>query len=94
MSVSRCVCLNVTFEEIKRIAVTEGGGLVAAHRATGCGGRCGLCVPYMLLMLKPGETSFPVMWEEDFRQLGILAKQMGRLEQFLRQQEAQRSGVA
>jgi len=70
------VCFDVSFERIRTLA--EDGGLPEAHRRTGCGGRCGLCLPYIQLMLTTGETVFPVMWAEDFARLGIKA---GRIHQ-------------
>lgn len=73
-AISRCVCLGVAFEDITRI--TEGCGdesaaLAEARHRTGCGSRCGLCLPYIQLAIKTGRTSFPVLWAEQFRTLGI-----------------------
>lgn len=70
-SVSRCVCMGVDFDAIVRIAGETGGGLSEAYRQTGCGARCGLCLPYIQLAIRTGKTSFPVMWAEDFEKAGV-----------------------
>ncbi len=69
MSVDRCVCLNLSFEELKRRA--EDGSLSARQLrdVTGCGGGCGMCVPYIHVMLQTGDTSLPVMPPSEFRRI-------------------------
>lgn len=69
--VHRCLCFEVEFSKIKSIAESTGGGLLEAHRRTGCGARCGLCLPYIQVMLKTGQTDLPVMWAEEFRRHGV-----------------------
>ena len=88
MPVTRCICFDVTFADIMRIAQENGGNLGAAHKITGCGARCGLCVPYIRYMAQTGETEMPVMWGDDFRRQGIIATQIERLERFLAEQES------
>jgi bacterioferritin-associated ferredoxin len=65
MGVDRCVCVGVSFEELKRIAERTGEGLDGLRARTGCGGGCGLCVPYIRQMLRTGQTDLPVMPPED-----------------------------
>jgi bacterioferritin-associated ferredoxin len=76
--VNRCLCFDVSFERLKTIADRTGGGLLEAHRQTGCGARCGLCLPYIQVMLKTGQTDLPVMWAEEFRRYGV---NPGRIQQ-------------
>ena len=76
--VHRCLCFEVEFSKIKSIADSTGGGLLEAHRRTGCGARCGLCLPYIQVMLKTGQTDLPVMWAEEFRRHGV---NPGRIQQ-------------
>jgi len=62
MAVYMCMCYPTTFEEIKEIAEEKrwktvddiGDGL-------GCGTGCGLCRPYLALMLQTGETEFEAL---------------------------------
>lgn len=58
--VDRCVCMDVTFERLHRLAA-HGAGLDELRRRTGCGAGCGLCIPYIRAMLATGRTRFPVM---------------------------------
>jgi len=54
MRVDRCECLNISFEELKKL-----GSLEAARKA-GAGVECGGCIPYLRLTFETGETSFDV----------------------------------
>lgn len=61
MAVTRCVCFQRSFRELKREAAAYGWTRVAQiTRATGCGSGCGSCVPYLQRMLQTGETCFRV----------------------------------
>lgn len=59
--VDRCVCAEVTFAALAELA-TGGPGpsldLDALRRRTGCCAGCGLCEPYVRLMLRTGRTAF------------------------------------
>ncbi|HZW09595.1 MAG TPA: (2Fe-2S)-binding protein [Phycisphaerales bacterium] len=59
--VDRCVCHNITFAELKEIALRLGNDLERVTRETGCGEGCGMCLPYIRQMLATGETEFPVI---------------------------------
>lgn len=60
--VRQCVCYPYTFLELKILARENGWKQVEdITRAVGCGGGCGLCRPYLALMLKTGETAFEVV---------------------------------
>ena len=61
MPVTRCVCHDVTFAELKAVASEAGADLDTLAARTGCGTGCGTCVPYIQLMLKTGRTEFPVL---------------------------------
>jgi bacterioferritin-associated ferredoxin len=87
MAVSRCICFDVSFDRLREIATSTGGGLLAAHKETGCGARCGLCLPYIQFMLRTGDTDLPVMWSEDFESAGISPGRLARLEKMLREAE-------
>lgn len=83
MAVTQCVCFDVTFERCLRIAEDSGQGLLGAHNATGCGARCGICIPYLTVVLKTGETDLPIMWTDDFRAHGVHPGPIAQLERRL-----------
>ena len=56
--IDRCVCRDTLFAALLPRAHAEGWDLAGLIRATGCGGQCGLCRPYLRRMLKTGETVF------------------------------------
>jgi len=61
MSVNRCVCMDLAFEELLSIARDNGLTYEELSARTGCGRGCGLCGPYVKLMLRTGRTSFEPM---------------------------------
>ncbi len=69
MAVDRCVCVDVGFDELKRLSQEQGLSADQLRRVTGCGGGCGLCVPYIHVMLRTGLTSLPVMKAYEFRSI-------------------------
>lgn len=70
--VDRCACVDITFDTIKQAAAgSDDDAILAAHKATGCAGDCGLCLPYIRLMLQTGRTAFPVMTLEEFSEAGV-----------------------
>lgn len=57
--VTRCVCDDITFKEIKKISLEMGAKNVnQLSEANICATNCKLCVPYIHRMLKTGETAF------------------------------------
>lgn len=58
LSIDRCVCRNTPFAELLPRARAEGWDIERLVEATGCGGKCGLCRPYLKRMLATGETVF------------------------------------
>lgn len=58
MSVSMCVCHNITFDDLKGMALTDASTFETLRERTGCGSGCGMCEPYIRLMLKTGQTRF------------------------------------
>lgn len=67
MAVDRCVCLNLSFDELKKLASDRSLSADQLREQTGCGGGCGMCVPYIHVMMRTGETSMPVMRPAEFR---------------------------
>lgn len=56
--VRRCVCLNVTFEEMVAAGIHS---VEHAGETFGAGTRCGTCRPYIERMTVTGETEFEVL---------------------------------
>jgi len=54
LCVDRCDCLNVSFEELKKL-----GSLEKARKA-GAGVECGGCIPYLKIVFETGETAFDI----------------------------------
>lgn len=61
MEVTRCICHDVSFAELKRLSDKEGLGLGELRDRTGCCTGCTMCEPYVRRMLRTGETEMPLM---------------------------------
>jgi len=61
MPVNRCICADVPFTELKKLADTGIRDLEELGRLTNCGKGCGMCIPYIRMMLETGITDLPVM---------------------------------
>ncbi|MEM0983021.1 MAG: (2Fe-2S)-binding protein [Planctomycetota bacterium] len=61
MYVDRCVCHDVSLEEILRIARADGLDLAQVAARTGCTTGCGMCRPYVRLTLATGRVRWPLM---------------------------------
>lgn len=85
--VNSCVCFDVSFERIREVAGENENGLLEAHRRTGCGGRCGLCLPYIKAALILQQDSLPVMWTEQFNKLGINPGRIKAIERAIARQQ-------
>lgn len=60
--VRACLCYPHTFAELKTLAEKNQWKTVAdITAAVGCGSGCGLCRPYLALMLETGETEFAIL---------------------------------
>jgi bacterioferritin-associated ferredoxin len=58
LRIERCVCVNVTFAEMKEAVRAEGLDVEGLERKYGCCRGCGLCAPYVRRMMRTGETCF------------------------------------
>lgn len=59
-NVDRCVCFDVPFTELHRYACEHGVGVEELRERFGCGRGCALCLPYIRVMLRTGQTSVPL----------------------------------
>ena len=60
--VRACLCYPHTFEAIKALAALRQWSTVREITdVLGCGSGCGLCRPYLTLLLQTGETAFAVL---------------------------------
>jgi bacterioferritin-associated ferredoxin len=69
MHVDRCICHAVTFAELKEISDRDGLDFAGLRARTGCCRGCGLCEPYIRLMLCTGRTSFPVLSPQEIARI-------------------------
>jgi len=86
--VTKCVCFDVTFEALRSLyySLPESLRTIGTlHSRTGCGGRCGLCVPYIQVAIRKKVSSLPVMWSEDFRSEGVHPGAIRRLEETIKE---------
>ncbi|MBX9736547.1 MAG: (2Fe-2S)-binding protein [Phycisphaerales bacterium] len=58
--VTQCVCHRVPFAEIKRLAAS-GMSVAEISAQTKCCTGCGMCRPYVYVVLTTGATSIPVL---------------------------------
>jgi bacterioferritin-associated ferredoxin len=58
MKVDRCVCMTMSFEQLKAVAAEKGVDFNGLKEATGCCSSCKMCEPYIRRMLETGETAF------------------------------------
>ncbi|MEL7472904.1 MAG: (2Fe-2S)-binding protein [Planctomycetota bacterium] len=65
MAVDRCVCHDVTFEQLITLHRAEGLSLQQLADVTGCTTGCGTCRPYIEAALRTGVTDFPVLNERE-----------------------------
>ena len=61
--------MDVSCEDIKNGAGGEGLGLQGVKDGTGCGCACGMCVPYIKLVLRTGETVLPILDADTYKAL-------------------------
>lgn len=69
MPVNRCICANVPFTELKKLADAGIRDLDELSRRTGCGTGCGMCIPYIRVMLATGQADLPVLTSKQINQI-------------------------
>ena len=68
-TVDRCICYDISLAELKAIADKIDADLETLSARTGCCTGCGMCRPYVELMLRTGRTSFPLLPVSELRRL-------------------------
>lgn len=68
MAVNRCICHDVPFAELKRLA-DAGADFAELQKRTGCGTGCGMCADYVRVMLATGITDLPVLHPSQIRRI-------------------------
>jgi bacterioferritin-associated ferredoxin len=66
--VNRCICHNVPFTTIAEQA-RQGRSIAEISAATNCGMGCGLCRPYVWVVVTTGATNIPVLSPSQAAQL-------------------------
>lgn len=73
MSVDRCVCHGVTFASLKAMSNT-GTTVEELSQKTRCCTGCGMCRPYVVLMLRTGRTAFAPLPPHEAERIGAQAR--------------------
>jgi bacterioferritin-associated ferredoxin len=68
--VFRCVCHDVRFAELVRLHRETGAGFGQLQEWTRCGTGCGLCIPYIKIALRTGESRLAVLSDAQLKQRG------------------------
>ena len=61
MIVDRCVCCRITFKHLLESSAKNGWRANDACEATGCGSRCGMCLPYIFKAFQTKNPRVPLM---------------------------------
>ncbi len=61
MPVDRCVCHSVPFTELKELVDAGVRTVDELSERTDCCTGCGMCEPYVRLVIHTGKTAFPVL---------------------------------
>jgi len=69
LAVNRCICADVPFTELKKLADAGIRELEELGRLTNCGKGCGMCIPYIRVMLTTGQTDLPVLTDVQINQI-------------------------
>ena len=77
--VERCVCFDQSFEKLLHLARTEGLSQDDLSERTGCCTGCGMCKPYVRVVLTTGRTSIPLMNGRDLKSIADQAEAAARL---------------
>jgi bacterioferritin-associated ferredoxin len=59
--VHRCVCHDIEFADLKHLADSVNLDIEGLKRASRCCSSCGMCEPYVRLMLVTGKVRFPIL---------------------------------
>ncbi|MEO1009050.1 MAG: (2Fe-2S)-binding protein [Planctomycetota bacterium] len=73
--VDRCVCFDRSFEELRDVARTEDLSLDQLSERTNCCRGCGMCKPYVRVVLSTGRTSIPLLNGRTLNQIAQAAEQ-------------------
>ena len=71
--ITRCICRQVPFTELLSLARSRQWTLAELVRETGCGDQCGLCRPYLRVMLATGQTVFHELLPQEPASTGDLS---------------------
>lgn len=79
MSVNRCVCHELSFSDLLAQADARGLDFDGLRALTGCSTGCGLCGPYVRLMLRTRRVSFPVITPVTIERMLVMPVDEARL---------------
>jgi bacterioferritin-associated ferredoxin len=59
--VTHCICYDISLEQLRDRARRDNLDLEGLKNATGCCTGCGMCEPYVRVMLKTGQIAVPIL---------------------------------
>lgn len=65
MGVRRCICHDISFDELLWLSRRTGADFRGLRDLTGASQGCGMCAPYIHKALATGDTDVPVMKESE-----------------------------
>lgn len=69
VSVDRCICHELPFSHLLKVARDGNLSFEELSLQTGCSTGCGMCGPYVRLVLHTGRTRLPVLSESQIASL-------------------------
>ena len=72
--ITHCLCKQIPFTELLNLARSCEWALPELVHETGCGAQCGLCRPYLRVMLATGQTTFDELLPEEPDATGDLSE--------------------
>lgn len=63
MIVDRCICCDKTFKHLLELGEKNSASVNEVCKSTGCGGRCGMCLPYIYKVFMTKNPRVPLMSE-------------------------------
>jgi bacterioferritin-associated ferredoxin len=88
-TVAQCICFGRSLALLRQLCADDLANVQGVCTQTGCGSKCGLCVPYIQAAIKCKADVLDVMWSQDFRKLSIMPGKIMAIEKQQRTQNAE-----
>ena len=78
--VNQCVCFEHSLTQLREMCDDRLDRVAQVCKKTGCGSKCGLCVPYLKAAIRCKADELEVMSSDEFRSMGIFPGKIARVE--------------